>query len=98
YSGISFVQTSILNGQRVWNAQPLGGSTGLGISPSKTVSSLSNSGSGTGTAESNACVYGCNGSWYNFSASDISTIFPKYMTPIRSLIFRTTPKSLAIKM
>ena len=47
--------------QRVRNRQPRGGATGLGTSPSRTMrlrAPLAGCGSGNGTADSSACVYG----------------------------------------
>ena len=49
--------------------------------------------SGTGMAESSAFVYGCIGLSYNSCLSAISTIRPKYITPMRSHKKRTTLKS-----
>ena len=66
--GLSFT------GQRGWKAQPLGGLIGLGTSPSSTVRSRLAVGSGLGTADSNALVYGCFGSRYSVLESVSSTI------------------------
>ena len=51
--------------QRVRKRQPEGGSAGEGTSPESRITSrrVRASGSGTGTAESSACVYGCVGRW-----------------------------------
>ena len=51
-NGGSFVRqmSPIMFGQRVWNLQPDGGLTGLGISPLITTSARADVGSGTGTA------------------------------------------------
>ena len=61
--GIAVVQISCARGQRGWNTQPLGGLAGLGTSPSRTMRRRDRSvcGSGIGTAESSASVYGCCG-------------------------------------
>src|SRR4030065_504921 len=76
HSGISTLHRSTAIGQRGWNLQPLGGLIGLGISPIKTEGCLSRLrfGSGMGTAESNACVYGCKGFSYNSLRSATSPI------------------------
>ncbi len=52
------------HGQRVWNRQPLGGFAGDGRSPVSRIRSRvsSTTGSGTGTADISALVYGCSGS------------------------------------
>ena len=57
-------QTSIAYGQRVWKWQPDGGLIGLGTSPARMIRSrrFSITGSGIGTAESSALVYGWSGS------------------------------------
>ena len=47
-----------LRGQRVLNGQPRGGSVALGSGPSSTIRARWASGSGIGTAESSASVYG----------------------------------------
>ncbi|KAJ8355322.1 hypothetical protein AAFF_G00069760 [Aldrovandia affinis] len=64
------------DGRRVWNRQPDGGFDGCGISPSSRMRSRSTSivGSGIGTADNRACVYGCIGRSYSASRSAISTI------------------------
>src|SRR6266545_7161841 len=48
-------------GQRVWNRQPDGGLIGLGTSPSSRIRLRLTAGSGMGTADSSASVYGCLG-------------------------------------
>lgn len=87
-AGTSLAHTSFANGQRVRNTHPLGGLIGLGNSPLIWILSLfrSTSGSGIGTALNNALVYGCSGDVYSLSLGAISIIFPKYMTPTRSLM------------
>ena len=52
-------------------------------------------GSGSGIAESSACVYGCAGRSKTSSTSPISTIRPRYITATRSAMWRTTDKSCA---
>src|SRR5574337_548467 len=49
-----------------------------------------------GTAESSASVYGCCGLLNNSSAVAISTILPKYITAMRSLMCLTTDRSWAM--
>ena len=51
------------HGQRVWNRQPVGGFAGDGRSPVSRIRSRvsSTTGSGTGTADISARVYGCSG-------------------------------------
>src|ERR687888_505079 len=63
-SGTTCRHRSIAIGQRGWNTQPDGGLSGLGTSPRSTTRSrrASSSGSGIGTADSSARVYGCSGS------------------------------------
>src|SRR3954467_71493 len=80
--------------------QPLGGLIGLGTSPSSTIRSrfAARSGSGIGTAESSASVYGMIGLVESPAAGESSTILPRYITAIRSLTWRTTPRSCAMKM
>ena len=60
-TGTSSAQTPCAFQQRVRNRQPDGGFAGLGTSPSSTmrVRSALPAGSGTGTAERSAWVYGC---------------------------------------
>src|SRR5205823_9621673 len=60
--------------QRVWNRQPDGGLIGLGTSPSRMIRFRFTVGSGMGTAESSASVYGCLGLVYSSLAGPISTI------------------------
>ncbi len=68
----------------MWNLHPGGGLTALGTSPLITTSVLRAVGSGTGTAAIRASVYGCNGFKITSSVTPCSTIFPRYMTAIRS--------------
>ena len=62
--GTTSFHFSIAQGQRVWNGQPEGGFMGDGTSPCKTMRRRVDSatGSGTGTAEMSAFVYGIRGS------------------------------------
>src|SRR5262245_47875071 len=46
---------------RVWKRHPEGGLMGLGTSPSRMIRLRRTAGSGMGTAESSASVYGCFG-------------------------------------
>ena len=57
-SGSTFMHSSTVKGQRVWNTQPEGGFAGLGGSPlrMKRLRCLSNLGRGMGTAEMSDCV------------------------------------------
>ena len=48
-------------GQRVWKWQPEGGRIGLGTSPCSGMRLRFTFGSGIGTADSGASVYGCSG-------------------------------------
>ena len=48
--------------QRGWKGQPEGGFAGDGTSPGRTMRWRFASGSGTGTADRSACVYGMSGS------------------------------------
>ena len=57
---------------------------GEGISPLNEILSLLILGSGSGTADNNARVYGCKGFENNSSVGDSSIIIPKYITPILS--------------
>ncbi len=58
-TGFSTSQTpSLAMGQRGWNLQPVGGSSGLGTSPLRIVRRRLRVGSGIGIAESSASVYG----------------------------------------
>ena len=56
--GVSSQMAPILRGQRPLNGQPRGISVALGSGPSRTMRAPWASGSGTGTAESSASVYG----------------------------------------
>ena len=61
--GSSCEQMSCAFQQRVWNRHPDGGFAGEGTSPTRTIWSRlpRRVGSGAGTAESSAWVYGCVG-------------------------------------
>ena len=50
-----------------------------------------------GIAESSEIVYGCSGFSYRSSAGESSMIWPRYMTAIRSEMWRTTARSCAMK-
>ena len=78
---------SITYGHRVRNRQPEGGFAGDGISPRSTTRAPArcDGGLGTGIAESSASVYGCVGASYSAAAGPSSTIWPRYITAIRSL-------------
>src|SRR3989304_49876 len=80
----------------VWKRHPEGGFKGLGISPLSIILFFFLLGSGIGTAESKASVYGCTGWLYMSAEFPISTIFPRYMTAILLLIYSTTLKSWVI--
>ncbi len=75
------------------NLHPRGRSMALGISPAIVARPCFWSGSGTGTAEMSACVYGCRGSKTTRSVSASSTILPRYMTARRSLTYLATAMS-----
>ena len=85
-------------GQRVRNRHPDGGSIGLGMSPVSVIRSRSRSitGSGSGIADSNACVYGCAAAVYSSSAGPTSTSLPRYITATMSEMCRTTDRSWAM--
>ena len=83
--------------QRGWKTQPLGGFAGDGTSPLSTMRRLVAVGSGTGTAERSACVYGMSGSAYSRSAVASSTTFPRYITATRVAMCSMTLRSWAMK-
>ena len=58
--------------------------------------SRSRRGSGSGIADSSACVYGCAGRSNSSSVGAISTILPRYITATRSEMCRTTDRSCAM--
>ena len=87
----------------VWNRQAGGGLSGLGTSPASLIRSrrlrcpfAAWAGSGTGTADSSATVYGCIGVAYKSSLAAFYTTFPRYITATWSLMCRTTDRSCAI--
>src|SRR5205823_12619938 len=82
-------------GHRGWNRHPDGGSIGEGTSPSRMIRFFwaAMSGSGMGTADSSAPVYGCFGFRYRVSPVAVSTIRPRYMTETRSDTCLTTDRS-----
>lgn len=53
---------------------------------------------GTGIADISAFVYGCSGLSKISFLSAISTIFPRYITATRLLMYSTTDKSCEMKM
>ena len=83
---------------RVWKRQPDGGATGDGTSPLRMIRRRRRStiGSGIGTADSSATEYGCSGSRLSSRDGASSTIRPRYITAIRSLMWRTTDRSWAM--
>ena len=86
-SGVSTSQTpSWKRGQRGWKLQAAGGLIGFGTSPSSTICfrARPSSGSGIGTADSSAPVYGCFGAAYSSSRRATSTALPRYITITRS--------------
>src|SRR6266550_9328996 len=85
-------------GQRGWKWHPDGGSIGEGTSPSKMILRLllASFGSGMGTAERSAPVYGCRGSLYRPTPSATSTTLPRYITATRSETCFTTERSWAM--
>ena len=80
-------------GQRGWKRQPGGMLIAEGTSPLSSIIFCFRSGSGTGIAESNACVYGCKGFEKSSSLAPISTIFPKYIMAILSDMYLATARS-----
>src|SRR6476469_3873205 len=97
--GSVVLQTWVAFQHRVWNRQPLGGAIGEGTSPRSRIRSLlapRRLGSGTGTADIRALVYGCIGASYSEVRSASSTILPRYITAMRSETWRTTERSCAM--
>src|SRR3954447_12565782 len=92
-AGRSWAHTSIADGQRVPNRQPLGGLSGLGISPLACSWETRSSGSVFGIEESSTLVYGWSGLRYNSSEAHDSTTCPRYITSTRSLMYSTTLRS-----
>src|SRR5256712_9164206 len=86
-------QTGCASGQRPRRRQPPGMSMGLGTSPASTLRARRTSGSGTGTAESSACVYGCWGRANSSAVDASSTIVPRYMTATRWARYFTLARS-----
>ena len=91
-------RVSCRNGQRVWNRQPVGGFAGEAGRPASRIRSrvVLDPGSGTGTADISAFVYGCSGSAYSSSEAACSTMPPRYITATSSETWRTTARSWAI--
>src|SRR3972149_225817 len=71
---------------------------GLGSSPLISTRPCFVVGSGTGTAERRASVYGCIGFLMISSAGAISTMFPRYITAMRWLMYRVTETSWETNM
>ena len=80
-------------GQRVRNTQPDGGLAGLGGSPGRRMRLRRLAGSSSGTADSNACVYGCRGALNTCDTGPVSMTRPRYITATRSHRLRTTARS-----
>ena len=76
-----------------WKRQPLGGLRALGTSPDRTNSSPSSSRCDGREAAKRALVYGCMGLFHRSKLSAISTVLPRYITTIRSLMCATASKS-----
>src|SRR6478752_9578244 len=99
--GSVVLQICVAFQHRVWKRQPEGGEIGDGTSPLSRMRSLLAPrlrGSGTGTADMSAVVYGCIGASYSDVRSASSTILPRYMTAIRSETWRMTDRSCAMIM
>ncbi len=79
------------------NLHPRGTLAALGISPLILILPCFASGSGTGTADRSACVYGCLDSKMTLSVSPSSTTLPRYMTPSLSLTYLATAMSWVMK-
>ena len=75
---------SMATGQRGWNRQPGGMSDGSGRSPFRMIRWRRRSGSGTGTTEMSAFVYGCCAFRITSRVGPSSTIRPRYITATRS--------------
>ena len=62
-SGVTWEHSSVAIGHLGWKTQPVGGFKGLGTSPLSVTRSrwASITGSGIGTADNKAEVYGCKG-------------------------------------
>ena len=80
------------------SGSPTAVSTGDGTSPLRMIRRRRDSmtGSGIGTADSSATVYGWSGSRLRSRELASSTIRPRYITAIRSLMWRTTDRSWAM--
>jgi len=70
------------------NLHPLGMSIGVGVSPDRRILFRLDVGSGIGTLLIKAFVYGCIGSRITSSIGPFSTIFPRYITIMRSPMIR----------
>src|SRR5881296_803582 len=93
FGGAVVVQMSWARRQRVRKRQPDGRSIGLGSSPLIGTWVYVCSGSGTGTANKRARVYGWVGFETTSSVGPLSTIRPRYITAIRSDMYRATAMS-----
>ena len=87
-------------GHRVWKRQPDGGLAGLGTSPWRMMRRRARSrrGSATGTADSSDCVYGCAGVVVERVAVGDLDDPAEIHHATRSLVWRTTERSWAMKM
>src|SRR5256885_2231096 len=72
-------------------------SEGSGRSPYSMIRSRRRSGSGTGTTDTRAFVYGCFGFLIRSRVGPSSTILPRYMTPIRSASTQASDRSWVMK-
>ena len=89
-------QTSIAYGQRGWKRQPDGGASGLGMSPCEhdaRAARAARPGRAPGSPTAAPRCRGASGRRYTSSAAPISTMRPRYMTAMRSLMWRTTARS-----
>src|SRR5258705_3322066 len=96
--GVSSQIGPILRGQRPLNGQPLGISVALGSGPSRTMRVPWASGSGTGTADRSASVYGWYGGAKTSATEPSSTTTPRYITATWSATYRTTARSWEMKI
>ena len=83
-------RSSMAIGQRGWNAQPVGGDSGLAGSPART-SGFAPRGRGR-SRPAPGCTGGAGGA-ITCSAGPISTMRPRYITAIRSATTRATDRS-----
>ncbi len=90
--GSSRLHRSMANGQRGWNLQPDGNSSGFGTSP-VIVASRDLCSPILGRAWKRPIVYGCVGVLKSVATSAYSTILPAYITATSWEISATTPRS-----